>query len=363
MDQIVVRDTTTAISATDLQQQILDSLNSRFLDFRDMSPAAISIYQEALQQHVQQIQALISPEPIFTMDMMESFFRDFVNASDATVKTYKKGIKNFLQWLYDRQITRPQQSDVKDWISGMQEQNLKPTTINLYLVAVRLFFQWLDDQGLYRNITLRIKQIKTDKTFHKKDNLTRSQAAAVLEGIDRSSEKGLRDYSFILLLLTTGLRLKEAVGADVGDLRSVGDQTVLFIRRKGRSEKTAEYVQIGAETEKALRSYISCRRAKSDDPLFASVSNRDRGCRISNRSASRIAKSSMISAGYDSDRLTAHSTRHTAAVLNMENGGSLQETQNLLGHTNINTTMIYAHTISRANNKSSQRIEGAILGS
>lgn len=69
----------------------------------------------------------------------------------------------------------------------------------------------------------------------------------------------------------------------------------------------------------------------------------------------------MKAAGYDSDRLTAHSMRHTAATLNLLNGGSLEETQQLLGHSNISTTMIYSHALKRTQNESENRIEAAIL--
>ena len=69
----------------------------------------------------------------------------------------------------------------------------------------------------------------------------------------------------------------------------------------------------------------------------------------------------MRRAGYDSDRLTAHSLRHTAATLNLLAGGTLQETQQLLRHSSINTTTIYAHNLDRAQSKSEERIANAIF--
>lgn len=83
---------------------------------------------------------------------------------------------------------------------------------------------------------------------------------------------------------------------------------------------------------------------------------------MTTRSVSRVAKESFIAVGLDSDRLTGHSLRHTAATLNLLNGGSLEETCQLLGHTNINTTRIYAHALERANNNSEARISKAIFG-
>ena len=83
---------------------------------------------------------------------------------------------------------------------------------------------------------------------------------------------------------------------------------------------------------------------------------------MTTRSISRVAKESLIDIGLDSDRLTAHSFRHTAATLNLLNGGTVEETQQLLGHKNINTTLIYSHALERAKNNSEKRIAKAIFG-
>ena len=82
---------------------------------------------------------------------------------------------------------------------------------------------------------------------------------------------------------------------------------------------------------------------------------------MTTRSISRIIKNRLKSAGYDSDRLTARSLRHTMATPNLLNGGGLEETQ-LLRHTSINTTMIYAHALERAGNNSEELIAAAIFG-
>ena len=70
----------------------------------------------------------------------------------------------------------------------------------------------------------------------------------------------------------------------------------------------------------------------------------------------------LIEIDLKSDRLTAHSLRHTAATLNLLNGGTVEETKQLLGHANINTTLIYSHALERAKNDSENRIAKAIFG-
>ena len=82
---------------------------------------------------------------------------------------------------------------------------------------------------------------------------------------------------------------------------------------------------------------------------------------MTTRSIRAIAKSSMVDAGFNSDRLTAHSMRHTAGTLALLNGASTREVQQLLRHSNINTTMIYAHELDRAKNNSELKVANAIF--
>ena len=82
---------------------------------------------------------------------------------------------------------------------------------------------------------------------------------------------------------------------------------------------------------------------------------------MTTRSISRIAKNSLISADLNRERLTAHSLRHTTATLNLMNGATLEETQQLLRHSNINTTLIYVHSLERAKNESENRIANVLF--
>jgi integrase/recombinase XerC len=83
---------------------------------------------------------------------------------------------------------------------------------------------------------------------------------------------------------------------------------------------------------------------------------------MTERSVSRIVKNHLIAAGFNSDRLTAHSLRHTAATLNLLNGGTPEETQQMLNHKSIVTTQIYVHALERAKNQSENRIAAALFG-
>lgn len=285
-------------------------------------------------------------------------FLSYLDVSPRTVETYEKGIRQFMKYAQANGITQPERDDVIAWRDELKQSH-KPTTVQGYLTAVKLFFQWMEQEGIYKNVADKIKGAKIQRG-HKKDYLTSKQSKKVLEGIDTETMKGLRDYAIIATMITTGLRTIEVARADVRDLRTVGDSTALFIQGKGRDERT-EYVKIAPQVEDALRAYLKARGAKQDEPLFTSTSNNNSGNRMTTRSISAIAKDSLTGAGFTSDRLTAHSLRHTAGTLALLNGADLPQVQQLLRHSNINTTMIYMHALDRAKNDSEIKVANAIF--
>lgn len=286
-------------------------------------------------------------------------FLAFQEISERSSDTYRKAIKNFLNHLSANEIKEPTRSDVLAYRNVLKGEGKKPTTIRLYLTAVKVFFRWLDQEGLYKNIAVKVKGGKLDKSF-KKDYLTSSQARMLLESMPRESLEQKRDYAIIRLSLTTGLRTIEVSRANVEDLRTVGDDLALYVQGKGKVDKNV-FVKVAPLAEKAIREYLVARgHVAPEAPLFSCGSNRNQGGRLTTRSVSRIEKNALLRAGLDSPRLTAHSLRHTAATLNLLNGGTLEETQQLLRHGNINTTMVYVHSLERARSESEARIERAL---
>lgn len=293
-----------------------------------------------------------------TSDLYESFV-SYLDASQKTKATYMRAIRQLFKWMYQNNITQPKREDILRFKEELLADH-KPTTVTNYIVAVRLFFQWTEQAGLYPNVAQHIKGAKLDRN-HKKDYLTSKQVKNVLADIDRTTEQGLRDYAIMVLMLTGGLRTIEVSRANIEDLSTAGDSTVLYLMGKGRTERT-EYVKLMPEVENAIRAYLKTRGAvKGKDPLFTSLSNNSKGKRISERSVSGIAKSCMVEAGYNSERLTAHSTRHTAVTLALLGGKSLEEVQQFARHANISTTLIYAHSLDRAKNNCEATIAKAIF--
>lgn len=286
-------------------------------------------------------------------------FVSYIDASEKTVKAYTNAVKLFMQYLAENRISEPNRDTVITYREYLKESGHKPTTIQNYITAIRQFFKWTAVKRYYPDITEHVKGAKLSRE-HKKDYLTSNQVKAVLSKIDTSTVSGKRNYAIIALMVCCGLRTIEVARANVSDIQNVSGHTVLFVQGKGKTEK-AEYVKLPIQVETAIREYLMMRNASENEPLFTSTSNNSYGERMTTRSISAIAKDSMIQAGYNSSRLTAHSLRHTAVTLSLLAGKDITEVQQFARHSSINTTMIYNHALDKANNSCSDAVSSSIF--
>lgn len=297
---------------------------------------------------------------IQTKELSGQSYQDYVayiDASPKTVEAYTKALKHWYAWTKEKGIANPKRDDVLAYRNELSKTHT-PATVHLYIVALRQCFDWMEVTGLYpNNPTKNVKTPHIEST-HKRGYFTSSQCKRLLTA---AAAEGKRDYALMSLLLTTGLRTVEVTTATIGDLTTVGDATVLWIKGKHRSGKD-EYVKISQQTEDALRDYIATRANLSmSSPLIASESNRNSGKALTTRAIRGIVKKIYHDAGFDSPNLTAHSTRHTAVNLALEAGMPVQEVQQLCRHKSISTTMVYVHERAMQDNKCSDAISKMIF--
>ena len=287
-------------------------------------------------------------------------FLAYLDTTPKTIETYSRALKQLFSFFASKGIRSPQREDIIAFRDELNRSGHKPTTIQNYITAAKIFFSWAAQEGIYTNIAEHLKGAKLDRE-HKKDPLTAYQVKEILDSIDRNTKTGRRDYALFSLMVTGGLRDIEVSRATIGDIRTAGEYTVLYVQGKGRTEKT-EYIKLCPEVEAAIRDYLKDREtAGAEEPLFISTSNNSKGKTLSTRSISGIIKSIMKGAGYNTERLTAHSLRHTAVTLSLLAGNDLTEVQQFARHANLNTTMIYNHALDKAKNACSQSIAAMIF--
>lgn len=287
-------------------------------------------------------------------------FIEYIDAKESTAKAYTRNIRQFIYYLYDQNINNPTREDIINYRQCLKDKGLKANTIQNYITSLKIFFAWTEQEGLYNNIAQHVKGAKVGKE-HKKDYLTAKQVKHVLELVDVTTEQGKRDYAILTLMFTAGLRTIEVARANIEDIQTIADKRVLYIQGKGKEDK-ADYVRLVDEVEEAINVYLQTRSDKTGTaPLFTSTSNNNKGNRLTTRTISSIVKSAFIKAGYESERLTAHSTRHTAVTLALLNNNNLEEVKQFARHKNIETTLIYAHNIEKINNTCSNDIAKSIF--
>lgn len=290
---------------------------------------------------------LVEKDIFINNDVLLQNFIKYLQVSEKTACTYISRLKQFFKWLEKNNISEPNYLDLLNYKEYL-EKNFKPTTTQISIISIKNFFSYLEFMGLYKDIAKgRIfKSLKISKE-HKKEALTKDQLDNLFNIIDTSTEKGKRDISIIKLAYVTGLRVSEIANIKITDIENKGDFTIVRVLRKGRNEKSKKVIP--------PRTYgIICEYLKAKEPteyLFTSISNHDKGKKLTARSLNRIIKEYFKKIGLNNERFTFHSLRHTTATQSLLKGNTLQETMELMGHRSIDTTLIYSHNINELNNK------------
>lgn len=282
----------------------------------------------------------------FTSAKIEVLISGFISAQDVKASSklvYKRTLKQYFAWLERKgylleKIQRPQLLEYKNELLA---SNLSSLTVGSYITSVRRFYEWTEANKYYPNVAKGIKTPKRKQQF-KKQPLFPEQATALLKYYKC---KTLRDYAIINLLLRTGLRTIEVIRANVEDIVFKGSQRVLLVQGKGEDGRD-NFVVLTDKTYEPIKAYLLTRNlVNHSEPLFISVSNNSKGERLSTRSISYIAKEGLKAIGLDEKSFTAHSLRHTTAVNILRAGGSLEQVQMTLRHSNPSTTQIYTCTL------------------
>lgn len=147
----------------------------------------------------------------------------------------------------------------------------------------------------------------------------------------------LRDYCILMLFMSCGMRVSELVSLNVSDIY----EDHLRVIGKGNKERMIYFAEGCRE---AIDDYLSVRDPEKIIPedknaLFISRDNR----RISVRGVQKMVDKKLKLAGLDASRYSPHKLRHTAATLMLKNGVDTRALQEVLGHSNLNTTQIYTH--------------------
>lgn len=299
---------------------------------------------------------VINNQSNITIDLaVETFLAD-CDIRNNSRNVYRRGLQYFFKWVEQtgRMICQLTRADIISFKDSLlcTHSNL---TVAGYLVALRRFYEWCEGNKIYPNIAKGVKSPKR-KNAYLKEHLRENQIHELLNHF----ESNIRDFAIVNLLLRTGLRTIEVVRANVEDITFKGGQRILKVWGKGRDEKD-NFVVLTDKAYAPIKEYLNTRKSATlKEPLFTSTSNRNLQGRLTTRTISKICKEGFKAIGLDAHEYTAHSLRHTTAVMLLKHG-TLTDVQSVLRHASPATSQIYTKSIEeelRLANPSEQKLDG-----
>lgn len=265
------------------------------------------------------------------------FLRIEKQVSPHTLSNYQRQLKAICALFTQAEILDWQSVDVQAvrWMVAQshKQQGLGAKSVGLRLVALRQFLAFLVEKGtLSHNVAIGIKSPKAPK--HLPKNIDAEQVAQLLNS-DSHDPLDLRDLAMMELMYSSGLRLSELQGLNLGDLDlTVGEVKVLGKRSKER------IVPIGSKAIAAIQRWLNVREQfkPHNNALFLNK----KGGRLAHRSIQAMMEKWGKQQGLTS-HLHPHKLRHSFATHLLEASSDLRAVQELLGHSDLSTTQIYTH--------------------
>ncbi len=267
-----------------------------------------------------------------------TYLHNVKKTSTNTELSYKRDLAKLEKFLAARGITETEKvnaSDLEAYIQDLNDKGFKAATVSRNIASMKAFFGYaVKELGLSSDPSTGLKSPKIEKKMP--EILTMEEAVRLLEQPKGDTPKEIRDKAMLELLYATGIRVSELIGLLVSD---VNMQMNYILCRDANKERV---IPFGNEARHALIRYLeSSRNIMVEDPsspiLFANCS----GQKMSRQGFWKLIKFYAKKAGITSD-ITPHTLRHSFAAHLVENGADLRSVQEMLGHSDISTTQIYA---------------------
>lgn len=276
---------------------------------------------------------------------MEALVQKFVNFLERdkrlslnTLQSYRRDIEQYFTYLQEinlQNITNTNKTTIIAYLLYLQKKGRATSTISRNLASIRSFYQYISKNKIIDNDpTSELESPKVEKKLPQ--ILSTEEVELLLEQPQCVDLKGFRDKAMLELLYATGIRVSELIQLNISDI----NMDMAFVRcNKGTRERM---IPIGSIAVAALREYMSKSRPlliqKNDEKaLFVNIN----GGRLTRQGFWKIIKQYKNQARINKD-ITPHTLRHSFAAHLLENGADLRSIQEMLGHSDISSTQIYA---------------------
>lgn len=274
----------------------------------------------------------------FFLEEYEAYLQREKGLSVNTLESYISDVRQFIEFIKERSIQRVpdiSQSTVISYMLYMEKGGGAPSTILRKLSSLRSYFRYLMDQRqIAKDPTLNLESPKIQRKAPQ--TLTVEETQTLLDQPVGSEPKTLRDKAMLKLLYATGLRVTELISLNLQDLQTEQGTVTCCGSQKDR------VIPLGESAAEALSIYLSLARERlirdpEEKALFVNV----HGKRMTRQGFWKIIKHYTEKACIDKG-ITPHTLRHSFAAHLLLSGAELRAVQEILGHSDISTTQIYA---------------------
>lgn len=244
------------------------------------------------------------------------------NYSPRTIETYNHALNKFFR-IYRVDPRNIKRNDLEKYVDQMIKWNQSTSTINVHVSALKYFYQ----KVLKKNCSVHVpigKYRKRIPTFLEID-----ETVALLNAIENKKHKLM-----ISLLYSSGMRVSELLHLKVKELDINNGQGWV---RRGKGNKDRPFV-IAEKLKNDLQVWIENSRLDQEDYLFSNPKNK-----IMSGSTVRVILKKAAGKAEIKKNVHPHTLRHSFATHLAVNGYSATDIQSILGHQNLETTMVYTH--------------------
>ena len=286
-----------------------------------------------------------------------------------TIATYRECFKHFILFLKEEKNKRKffledlNYENVINFLDVTKDKS-SASTANLRLAAISSFCEFLIQNYPDRaSEYLRVKSIKRYKTSKKSIvYLSKDGVEKFLSCFEKTTRTGYRDYTIFLLLLTTGLRVSEIINLRVCNI-IFSDSCTIEVHGKGDKWRL---VPLPLATSKVLKTHMEnfklFYKSKSQQHVFTNHSN----CGFTRQGINYLV-SKYTGLGHSKSpdvipsKLSPHKFRYSYAMYLVESGVDLISIRDLLGHSNVATTEVYAKASERLKKEAISKLENVIF--
>ena len=266
------------------------------------------------------------------------------NSAKNTIASYERDIVKFEKYFENKgkEVYYLTNEDMQDYLGFLEEEGKSNSTISRVSASIKSYYKYLLSKNLVEtNIAKNIKSYKVEKK--ELSILTKNEIQKLLNEANCEDLKGKRDESMLQLLYATGMRVTELISLKISDVNLSSGK--IKITKSGISR----IVTLNNSTVRYIKNYVKeirpllC-KIDTDDTLFLNSN----GKKLTRQGFWKILKKYKSSANIEKE-LTPHTLRHSFAIHNLNDGMDIRKLQEILGHTDVATTMMYNEFIEDTN--------------